>query len=64
MQNILFEVYQSAYRQNCCTEVVLSVLNKMLEKTDERSMSVLALLDLSAAFDHNMLFERLSATWC
>lgn len=29
----------------------------MLEKTDEGSMSVLALLDLSVAFDHNVVWK-------
>ena len=50
--NNLFEIFQSAYRQNHITETaVLSVLDGLLGSADERLVSLVALLDLSAAFD-------------
>ena len=50
--NNLLEIFQSAYRQNHSTETaVLSVLDGLLCSADERLVSLVALLDLSAAFD-------------
>ena len=48
---------QSAYRKDHSTETaVLSVHDCLLVKADERLVSLIALLDLSAAFDtHNQL---------
>ena len=50
--NNLLEIFQSTYRQNHSTETaVLSVLDGQLGSADERLVSLVALLDLSAAFD-------------
>ena len=61
--NNLLEINQSAYRQNHSTETaVLSVMGELLSRADERLVSLVALLDLSAAFDtidHAILLERL-----
>ena len=63
----LLETYQSAYRKNHSTETaVLCVLDNLLTKADERLVSLVALLDLSAAFDmldHCILTERLKTTF-
>ena len=65
--NNLFEIFQSAYRQNHSTETaVLSVLHGLLGSADERLVSLVALLDLSAAFDtldHPILLKRLETTF-
>ena len=65
--NSLFEIRQSAYRKYHSTETaVLSVLEGLLTKSDEKLVSVLALLDLSAAFDtldHAILLRRLESTF-
>ena len=65
--NNLFEIFQSAYRQNHSTETaVLSVLDGLLGSADERLVSLVALLDLSAAFDtldHPILLKRLETTF-
>ena len=65
--NNLFEIFQSAYRQNHSTETaVLSVLDGLLGSADERLASLVALLDLSAAFDpldHPILLKRLETTF-
>ena len=51
-RNNLLEIFQSACRQNHSTETaVLSVLDGPLGSADERLVSLVALLDLSAAFD-------------
>ena len=64
--NNLFEIFQSAYRQNHSTETaVLSVLG-LLGSADERLVSLVALLYLSAAFDtldHPILLKRLETTF-
>ena len=50
--NSLLEIIQSAYRKYHSTKnAVLSVLEGLLTKYDQKPVSVLALLDLSAAFD-------------
>ena len=63
-RNNLHEVCQSAYRQNHSTEtLLLSVTDSLLCKADNRLVSLLTLLDQSAAFDtidHKILLNRLS----
>ena len=50
--NSLLESHQSAYRKDNSTETaVLSVLDCLLVTADERLVSLIPLLDLSAAFD-------------
>ena len=50
--NSFLEVHQSAYRKDHSTETaVLSVLDCLSVKADARLVSLIALLDLSAAFD-------------
>ena len=50
--NDLVEIHQSAYRKNHSTETaVLDVLDNLLTQADKRLVSLVALLDLSAAFD-------------
>ena len=50
--NSLLEIIQSAYRKYHSTKTaVLSVLESLLTKYDQKSVSLLELLDLSAAFD-------------
>ena len=65
--NNLLEIFQSAYRQNHSTETaVLSVLDGLLGSADERLVSLVAVLDLSAAFDtldHPILLKRLETTF-
>ena len=66
-RNNLREVCQSAYRQNHSTEtLLLSVTDSLLCKADNRLVSLLTLLDQSAAFDtldHKILLNRLSYTF-
>ena len=61
------EIFQSAYMQNHSTETgVLSVLDGLLGSVDEILVSLVALLDLSAAFDtldHPILLKRLETTF-
>ena len=61
--NDLFEVNQSAYRKYHSTETaVLSVLEELLSNIDKKLVSIVALLDLSAAFDtidQGILLSRL-----
>ena len=65
--NNLLEICQSAYRKDHSTETaVLSVLDGLLVSADERLVSLVALLDLSAAFDmpdHTILQQRLETTY-
>ena len=66
-ENNLLEQHQSAYRKNHSTETaVLSVLDGLLTKADEKLVSLVTLLDLSAAFDtldHSVLLHRLESTF-
>ena len=59
----LFCSSQSAYRAGHSTETpLLKVINDILPALDDGNISVLTLLDLSAAFDtivHNILLDRL-----
>ena len=61
--NNLLDTYQSAYRSFHSTETaILRVHNDIAMALNNRKMVVLALLDMSAAFDtidHNVLFTRL-----
>ena len=65
--NNLLEICQSAYRKDHSTQTaVLSVLDGLLVSADERLVSLVALLDLSAAFDtldHTILLQRLEMTY-
>ena len=65
--NNVIEPFQSGYRENHSTETaLLKVVNDLLCSSDEGKVSMLALLDLSAAFDtidHNILLERLHYTF-
>ena len=65
--NNLLEIFQSAFRQNHHTETaVLSVLDGQLGSTDERLVSLVALLDLRAAFDtldHPIRLKQLEITF-
>ena len=66
-ENDLLEIRQSAYRKNHSTETaLLSVVDGLLRNADDRLVSVLALLDPSAAFDtldHPILLQRLETTF-
>ena len=57
------EPFQSAYRANHSTETaLLRVFNDILRSMDQQKVTILVLLDLSAAFDtvdHNILLHRL-----
>ena len=63
----LWHTFQSAYRPKHCTETAsLRVLNDLLTTSDSGSISILTLLDLSAAFDtvdHSILLTRLESTF-
>ena len=59
--NQLFSLVQSAYRPNHSIEIALvKIVNNLLLALDDGKVSVLTLLDLSAAFDtidHNILLH-------
>jgi hypothetical protein len=59
--------FQSAYRKFHSTETaLLRIQNDLLLSIDQRKLSALVLLDLSAAFDtidHDILLSRLSSTF-
>ena len=61
--NSLFEPHQSAYRKFHNTETAfVKITNDLLLSADDKKVSILALLDLSAAFDtidHKLLIQRL-----
>ena len=65
--NNLLHHFQSAYRANHSTETALvHILNDLLLETDTGKISLLTLLDLSAAFDtidHAILLSRLQGTF-
>ena len=67
VNNNLFELQQSAYRKFHNTETaLLKIFNDLLMAADEKKVTVLVLLDLSAAFDtidHNILINRLKKTF-
>ena len=66
-ENDLLEIKQSAYRKNHNTETaLLSVFDGLLRNADDRLVSVLALLDLTAAFDtldYPILLQRLDTAF-
>jgi len=52
--------HQSAYRKGYSTETaLLKIYNDLLLAADRGEISVLCMLDLSAAFDHELLLQRL-----
>ena len=65
--NNLLNPHQSAYRPRHSTETaILRILNDILNSLDHNEVSVLLLLDLSAAFDtidHEILLARLEHTF-
>ena len=65
LRNNLMEPFQSAYRPNHSVETaLLRVCNDILRSMDQRKITVLVLLDLSAAFDtvdHQILLHRLQS---
>ena len=64
-ENNLSNPFQSAYRAGYSTEtVLLRIVNDILSALDNDNISVLLLLDLSAAFDttdHQILLSRLNS---
>ena len=66
-ENNLKEIYQSAYKQYHSTETALmTVICDILSELDNKKVVLVALLDLSAAFDtvdHNLLLERLNSMY-
>ena len=67
LRNDLFDPLQSAYRPNHSTETALiQVFDDLLTNLDNKKVILLALLDLSAAFDtvdHTILLKRLCHTF-
>ena len=65
--NNLFPKYQSGFRKYHSTETaILRVLSDIYSAIDQDQVSLLALLDVSAAFDtvdHGILLERLSTSY-
>jgi len=58
---------QSAYRQGHSTETaVLKVISDIIDAADTQKVTLLSLLDMSAAFntvDHKILLERLEVSF-
>ena len=65
--NILYEIFQSAYRQLHSTETApLCVQNDLLQAVNNEGRAILVLLDLSAAFatiDHQKLSNLLNQSF-
>jgi hypothetical protein len=65
--NGLLDIHQSAYKKDhSCETALLYVLNNLLSNADSKKISLLALLDLSAAFDtldHGIVLQRLETTF-
>ena len=63
VSNDITDIFQSGFRSNHSTETaLLKVINDLRINADSNKMSVLTLLDLSAAFDtidHDILIDRL-----
>ena len=66
-ENNLMPVEQSAYRRSHSTETaLLRVISDLLNSMDKQEVTLLRLLDLSAAFDcvdHDILLSRLERTY-
>ena len=64
--NVIFDVFQSAYRPaHSCETALVRIQNDILVSLDNRKTVVLVLLDLSAAFDivdHRILLDQLYRT--
>ena len=66
VSNNLYDLMQSAYKINHSTETAISKLHNDIQTFDHGGCTVLASLDLSAAFDtvdHNIFLARLKATF-
>jgi len=65
--NALMPSVQSAYRQGHSTETaVLKVISDIIDAADTQKVTLLGLLDMSAAFDfvdHKILLERLEVSF-
>ena len=66
-KNKLFDPHQSAYRAGHSTETaLLKVANDLISALDKKHVTILSLLDLSAAFDtidHTILLQRLERSY-
>ena len=58
--NDIFDVFQSAYRPaHSCETALVRIQDGILVSLDNRHTVILVLLDLSAAFDHRLLIDKL-----